>query len=90
MRQKISYISYIRNSWARYSLHFVPVIYIIYNSTRCVVITLIYHNISVSMVLRIAGKTEGGCSNVSAVGFSWGQSSLSLALAVQNCRGSLG
>ena len=77
MRQKNSYISYIRNSWARYSLHFVPVIYIIYNSTRCVVITLIPHHISVSMVLRIAGKTEGGCSNVSAVGFSWGQSSLS-------------
>ena len=72
-----NFLQYIRNSWARYSLHFVPVIYIIYNSTRCVVITLISHNISVSMVLRIAGKTEGGCSNVSAVGFSWGQSSLS-------------
>ena len=32
---------------------------------------------SIFLVLRIAGKTEGGCSNVSAVGFSWGQSSLS-------------
>ena len=37
---------YIRNILAGYSLHFVPVIYIIYNSARCVVITLLSQHIS--------------------------------------------